>query len=296
MPIGSGTSRPTRRTGADPNPAVDRQCGTGNRTIDPPSSTIVVAAPGGHAGHMSVTPLLEAVGLSKRYGRQLVVDNVSFTVRPGRVTGFLGANGAGKSTTMRLLLGLDRPTSGHATFGGRPYAALNRPLTTVGALLEARAVHPGRSARDHLRALARTQRLPEIRVDEVLDLVGLRSVAHRRAGTYSLGMGQRLGVAGALLGDPRILILDEPVNGLDPEGILWIRKLLRDFAREGRSVLVSSHLMSEMAVTADHLVVLGSGRVLANCPLAEFVSGHDSLEDAFMAATASTLAYQGTQR
>jgi len=242
---------------------------------------------------MTSTPLLEAVGLSKRYGRNLVVDDVSFTVRPGLVTGFLGANGAGKSTTLRLLLGLDAPTRGHATFGGRPYAALDRPLATVGALLEARAVHPGRSARNHLRALARTQRLPEPRVERVLDLVGLRSVADRRAGTFSLGMGQRLGVAAALLGDPRILILDEPVNGLDPEGILWIRNLMRDFARDGRSVLVSSHLMNEMAVTADHLVVLGNGRVLADCSLRDFVAGHDSLEAAFMARTAGTLTYQG---
>jgi ABC-2 type transport system ATP-binding protein len=241
---------------------------------------------------MTSTPLLEAVGLSKRYGRTLVVDDVSFTVHPGQVTGFLGANGAGKSTTLRLLLGLDAPTHGHARIGGRPYASLDRPLATVGALLEARAFHPGRSPRNHLRALARTQRLPAARVEEVLDMVGLGTVADRRAGTFSLGMGQRLGVAGALLGDPRILILDEPVNGLDPEGIVWIRNLMRDFARGGRSVLVSSHLMSEMAVTADHLVVLGGGRVLANCSVREFVAGHDSLESAFMAATTGSLTYQ----
>jgi ABC-2 type transport system ATP-binding protein len=242
---------------------------------------------------MTSTPLLEAVGLSKRYGRRLVVDDVSFTVRPGRVTGFLGANGAGKSTTLRLLLGLVAPTRGHARIGGRPYAAIDRPLTTVGALLEARAFHPGRSARNHLRGLARTQRLPDWRVEEVLDMVGLRAVADRRAGTFSLGMGQRLGVAGALLGDPRILILDEPDNGLDPEGIVWIRTLMRNFAGDGRSVLVSSHLMSEMAVTADHLVVLGGGRVLADCLLQEFTAGHDSLESAFMAVTAGTLTYKG---
>ena len=242
---------------------------------------------------MTFTPALEAIGLSKRYGNVLAVDDVSFAVRPGLVTGFLGANGAGKSTTLRLLLGLDTPTRGHATVDGKPYAALDRPLASVGALLEARAFHPGRSARNHLRALARTQRLPESRVDEVLDMVGMRGVADRRAGTFSLGMGQRLGVAGALLGDPRVLVLDEPVNGLDPEGILWIRNLMRDFARDGRSVLVSSHLMNEMAVTADHLVVLGNGRVLADCSLREFVAGHDSLESAFLATTASTLSFQG---
>jgi len=242
---------------------------------------------------MTFTPLLEAVGLSKRYGSVLAVDDVSFSVRPGLVTGFLGANGAGKSTTLRLLLGLDAPTRGHARIEGKPYASLDRPLVAVGALLEARAVHPGRSARSHLRALARTQRIPESRVDEVLDVVGLLGVGERRAGTFSLGMGQRLGVAGALLGDPRILILDEPVNGLDPEGILWIRNLMREFARDGRSVLVSSHLMNEMAVTADHLVVLGNGRVLADCSLQEFVAGHDSLESAFMSKTAGAMSFHG---
>jgi ABC-2 type transport system ATP-binding protein len=209
--------------------------------------------------------------LSKRYGRKLVVDNLSFTVQPGTVTGFLGPNGAGKSTTMRLILGLDRPSSGHCTIGGVSYASLPRPLRVVGALLDAGAVHPGRTAFDHLLYLAQTQGLPRRRIAEVLDLVGLADVAHQRAGGFSLGMGQRLGLAAALLGDPQVLVLDEPVNGLDPDGILWIRDLLKRLAAQGRTVFLSSHLMSEMAVTADHLVVIAHGRLLAACSTAEFI-------------------------
>jgi ABC-2 type transport system ATP-binding protein len=214
-------------------------------------------------------PVIEAHELTKRYGTTVAVDRLSFTVQPGRVTGFLGPNGAGKSTTMRLLLGLDRPDSGHATVAGRPYRELVRPLTVVGALLEAKAVHPGRSARDHLLWLAQSQGLPKRRVGEVLELVGLGGAAGRRARALSLGMSQRLGIAAALLGDPRVLLLDEPVNGLDPEGVLWIRTLMRELAAEGRTVVVSSHLLHEMAVTADHLIVIGRGRLLADCPAAE---------------------------
>ncbi|MEJ5946595.1 ATP-binding cassette domain-containing protein [Pseudokineococcus basanitobsidens] len=216
--------------------------------------------------------MIEARGLTKRYGDKVAVDDLSFTVRPGSVTGFLGPNGAGKSTTMRLLLGLDRPSSGAALVGGRRYRDHRAPLREVGALLEARAVHPGRSARAHLLALARTEGIPARRVDEVLDLVGLTAVARKRVGGFSLGMGQRLGMATALLGDPRTLLLDEPVNGLDPDGVLWIRTLLKGLAAEGRAVLVSSHLMSEMAMTADHLVVVGRGRLLADTSVSELVA------------------------
>jgi ABC-2 type transport system ATP-binding protein len=215
--------------------------------------------------------MIEAHELTKRYGAKTAVDGLSFTVRPGMVTGFLGPNGAGKSTTMRMILGLDAPTSGEVLVGGRRYRDLPGPLREVGALLEARAIHPGRSATNHLLALARTHGIPRRRVEEVIDLVGLRSVARRRAGTFSLGMGQRLGIASALLGDPATLVLDEPVNGLDPEGIHWIRGLLRGLAAEGRTVLVSSHLMSEMALTADHLIVVGRGRLLADVPVQEFI-------------------------
>jgi ABC-2 type transport system ATP-binding protein len=215
--------------------------------------------------------MIEARDLTKRYGDRLAVDQLSFTVEPGRVTGFLGPNGAGKSTTMRLALGLDRPNSGTATINGRPYRDLARPLLVVGALLEARAVHTGRSAYNHLLFLAQTQRLPRSRVQQVIDLVGLRDVAHKRAGGFSLGMSQRLGIAAALLGDPRVLLLDEPVNGLDPEGILWIRNLMKQLAAEGRTVFVSSHLMNEMAVTADHLIVIGRGRLIADCSTQEFI-------------------------
>jgi ABC-2 type transport system ATP-binding protein len=206
--------------------------------------------------------MIEVRDLTKRYGDKLAVDHLSFTVEPGRVTGFLGPNGAGKSTTMRLILGLDHPTSGTATINGKAYRDLPQPLRTVGALLEAKAVHPGRSARNHLLFLAQTQGLPRSRVDEVLTLVGLRDVAGKRAGSFSLGMSQRLGIAAALLGNPQVLLLDEPVNGLDPEGVLWIRNLMKQLASENRTILVSSHLMNEMAVTADHLIVIGRGKLI----------------------------------
>ncbi|MFJ3102735.1 ATP-binding cassette domain-containing protein [Streptomyces sp. NPDC086835] len=214
---------------------------------------------------------IEAVELAKRYGDKTVVQDLTFSVRPGSVTGFLGPNGAGKSTTMRLLLGLDAPTRGHSTVGGRPYAAHPAPLTEVGALLEARSIHPGRTARNHLLALAHTHGIPPSRVEEVIGMTGLTDVAGRRVKGFSLGMGQRLGIAAALLGDPATLILDEPVNGLDPDGVLWIRTLLKSLAAEGRTVLVSSHLMSEMALTADHLVIIGRGRLLADTTVEAFV-------------------------
>ncbi len=216
--------------------------------------------------------MIEVRDLSKRYGSKVAVDHLTFTVTPGIVTGFLGPNGAGKSTTMRLILGLDRPATGTATIGGKPYRELVQPLRTVGALLEARAVHTGRSARDHLLFLAQTQRLPRARVQEMIDLVGLGDAADKRAGSFSLGMGQRLGIAVALLGDPRVLVLDEPVNGLDPEGILWMRNLMKTLAGEGRTVFVSSHLMSEMALTAEHLIVIGRGRLIADCSTEEFIA------------------------
>ena len=216
--------------------------------------------------------MIEAQDLTKRYGDKVAVDHLSFRVEPGRVTGFLGPNGAGKSTTMRLVLGLDRPAAGRATINGRPYTELAQPLRTVGALLEARAMHPGRSARNHLLFLAQTQGLPSRRVDEVLDLVGLHEVARKRTKGYSLGMGQRVGIAAAMLGDPSVLLLDEPVNGLDPEGILWVRNLIKQLASEGRTVFVSSHLMNEMAVTADHLIVIGKGKLIADCSTREFIS------------------------
>jgi ABC-2 type transport system ATP-binding protein len=217
--------------------------------------------------------MIEAHGLTKRYGDKLAVDDLTFTVRPGVVTGFLGPNGAGKSTTMRLILGLDAPTSGSVTVNGRPYRQLAAPLREVGALLEARSVHPGRSARNHLLAIAQTSGIPRSRVDEVIEAVGLEGVARRRAGGFSLGMGQRLGIAGALLGDPDTVILDEPVNGLDTEGIRWIRSLLRGLAAEGKTVFVSSHLMSEMALTAQHLIVIGRGRLIADAGVEEFIAG-----------------------
>ncbi|MCP8712455.1 ATP-binding cassette domain-containing protein [Streptomyces sp. AC04842] len=209
--------------------------------------------------------------LTKEYGTRRAVDDLTFTVPPGRVTGFLGPNGAGKSTTMRLVLGLDRPTSGSARLGGRPYASLPQPLRTVGALLDADAALGSRTGRDHLRVLAATHRIPDRRVDEVLEETGLTPAASRRVRTYSLGMRQRLGIAAALLGDPEVLMLDEPSNGLDLEGIVWIRGLLRRLADEGRAVLVSSHLMNETASFADHLVVLGRGRLLADTPMREFI-------------------------
>ncbi len=207
--------------------------------------------------------MIEAAHLTKRFGAKTAVDDLSFTVAPGAVTGFLGPNGAGKLTTMRLILGLDLPTGGSVTVNGRRYADYRAPLHEVGALLEARSAHPGRSARNHLLALAATHRIPRSRVDELIGLVGLDQVARKRAGSFSLGMSQRLGIAAALLGDPATLLLDEPVNGLDPEGIRWIRNLLRELAAEGRTVFVSSHLMNEMAVTADRVIVVGRGRLIA---------------------------------
>ncbi|KJY39450.1 ABC transporter ATP-binding protein [Streptomyces sp. NRRL S-495] len=218
--------------------------------------------------------MIKVEGLTKEYGGARVVDGLDFEVAPGVVTGFLGPNGAGKSTTMRLILGLDRPTAGRALVDGRPYAELDRPLRRVGALLDAQALHGGRTARGHLRWLAASNGLPDRRVDEVLDRVGLTGAAERRIRGFSLGMRQRLGVAGALLGDPPVLMLDEPVNGLDPEGIRWIRTLLRGLAAEGRAVLVSSHLMTEMALTADHLVVIGRGRLLADAATSDFIDRH----------------------
>ncbi|MGW4053256.1 ABC transporter ATP-binding protein [Streptomyces sp. NPDC004779] len=220
---------------------------------------------------------IDVKNLTKEYGGRRAaraVDELTFRVEPGRVTGFLGPNGAGKSTTMRLVLGLDRPTSGTATIGGRPYTTLAEPLRTVGALLDAQAAHPSRTGRDHLRFLAASNGLPARRVDEVLAETGLEGAARRRIRGYSLGMRQRLGIAAALLGDPGVLMLDEPANGLDPEGIVWIRELLRRLAAEGRTVLVSSHLMNETATFADHLVVLGRGRLLADVPMREFIDSH----------------------
>jgi len=217
--------------------------------------------------------MIEAHGLTKRYGDKLAVDGLTFTVRPGMVTGFLGPNGAGKSTTMRMILGLDAPTSGSVTVNGRPYREHAAPPHEVGALLDARAVHPGRSARSHLLALAQTCGIRRSRVDEVVEAVGLAGAARRRAGGFSLGMGQRLGIAAALLGDPATVILDEPVNGLDTEGIRWIRSLLRGLAAEGRTVFVSSHLMSEMALTAQHLIVIGRGRLIADTSMEAFIAG-----------------------
>ena len=211
-----------------------------------------------------------ARGLTKHYGEKVAVDDLSFEVRPGQVTGFLGPNGAGKSTTMRMIMGLDAPDRGSVTIGGRPYHGLGLPLREVGALLEAGSTHPGRSAYAHLWMLARSNDIPNRRVDEVLDIVGLTSVAHDRVGQFSLGMSQRLGIAGALLGDPGVLLFDEPVNGLDTDGIRWVRQLLRRLASEGRTVFVSSHLMSEMAMTADHVVVIGKGRLIAEASVAEF--------------------------
>ncbi|MBZ4486185.1 ATP-binding cassette domain-containing protein [Microbacterium sp. cx-55] len=215
--------------------------------------------------------MIVAENLSKDFGAKHAVSDVTFTVHPGRVTGFLGPNGAGKSTTMRMIVGLDNPTRGRVTVDGRDYRQMRSPLTEVGVLLDAKAVHTGRSARNHLRALAATHGIPVSRVDEVIALTGLESVARKRAGGFSLGMGQRLGIAAALLGDPRTLILDEPVNGLDPEGVRWVREFVRYLAAEGRTVLLSSHLMSEMAITADHIIVLGRGKVLADAPVGDLV-------------------------
>ncbi|MFF8568955.1 ATP-binding cassette domain-containing protein [Streptomyces albidoflavus] len=215
--------------------------------------------------------MIELSGLTKRYGERVAVNNLTFTVRPGIVTGFLGPNGAGKSTTMRMILGLDRPSAGDVRIDGRHYAQLHDPLRQIGALLDAKAMHGGRTAYNHLLCLAQSNGIPASRVTEVLDTVGLTSVARKRAKGFSLGMGQRLGIAGALLGDPRILMFDEPVNGLDPEGIHWIRNLMKSLARQGRTVFVSSHLMSEMALTAEHLVVIGQGRLMADTSMAGFI-------------------------
>lgn len=232
--------------------------------------------------------MIEAHGLTKRYGRNIAVSNLSFTVRPGHVTGFLGLNGSGKSTALRLVMGLDRPDSGRATIGGRSYRELRWPLREVGALLDTRSFHPGRSARDHLAALAAGNAIPTRRVDDVLGQVGLAELSRRRAGKLSLGMMQRLGLAAALLGDPAVLLLDEPLNGLDAEGIRWLRNLLVSLAAQGRTVFVSSHLIREIAVTAQHLVVIGDGRLLADTTVAELASRADSLEDSFLSLTAGT--------
>ncbi|MFF9146714.1 ATP-binding cassette domain-containing protein [Streptomyces sp. NPDC055051] len=220
--------------------------------------------------------MIEAVGLTKRYGAKTAVYNLSFQVRPGVVTGFLGPNGSGKSTTMRMILGLDRPTAGHVTIGGHPFRQLPNAPRQVGALLDAKAVHGGRSARSHLLSLAQLAGIPARRVDEVLGVVGLQDVAKRRSKGFSLGMGQRLGIAAALLGDPQVLLFDEPVNGLDPEGILWVRNLMKKLAAEGRTVFVSSHLMSEMALTADHLIVIGRGQLLSDMPVKQFISANSA--------------------
>ncbi len=216
--------------------------------------------------------MIVAHGLTKRYRNTLAVDNLSFNVNAGVVTGFLGPNGSGKSTTMRMVMGLDNPSAGSALIDGRPFADLRWPLREVGALLDAKAFHPGRTAYDHLRVLAATNDIPRRRIDEVLDIVGLTSVAHQRTKKYSLGMGQRLGIASALLGDPGVLLFDEPINGLDPEGIRWVRFLLRDLAAEGRTVFVSSHLITEMSLTAERLVVIGRGRLIADTSVKEFTA------------------------
>jgi len=234
--------------------------------------------------------MIEAKGLTKRYGGTVAVDDLSFTVPPSQVTGFLGPNGAGKSTTMRLILGLDAPDSGSVTVGGRPYNTWRRPLFQAGALLEAKAFHGGRTARSHLLCLADSNGISRSRVDEVLDLVGLSGAARRRAGGFSLGMSQRLGLAAALLGDPPVLLLDEPVNGLDPEGVVWIRTLLRALAAEGRTVLLSSHLMSEMAMTADRLVIIGRGRLIAEASMAEFLAAGSGLSVTVRSPQARALA------
>ncbi|KIF76746.1 ABC transporter ATP-binding protein [Streptomyces sp. 150FB] len=220
--------------------------------------------------------MIEAVGLTKRYGATTAVYNLSFQVRPGFVTGFLGPNGSGKSTTMRMILGLDQPTAGHVTVGGHPFRQLPNAPRQVGALLDAKSVHGGRTARNHLLSLAQLSGIPATRVDEVLGVVGLQDVAKKRSKGFSLGMGQRLGIAAALLGDPQVLLFDEPINGLDPEGILWVRNLMKQLAAEGRTVLVSSHLMSEMAVTADHLIVIGRGQLLADMSVTDFISANSA--------------------
>ncbi|MDO5076823.1 ABC transporter ATP-binding protein [Corynebacterium sp.] len=235
--------------------------------------------------------MIEVKGLTKRYGRVTAVDNLSFTVKPGIVTGFLGPNGAGKSTTMRMILGLDRPTHGTALINGKRYRSLRNPLREVGSLLDAKAVHPNRTAANHLRWVAASNGISKRRVDEVLGIVGLTDVANKKAGKFSLGMGQRLGLATALLGDPGILLLDEPVNGLDPEGIRWVRNFLKGQAAEGRSVMVSSHMLSEMALTADHLVVIGRGQLVADSSTYEFIK--QSSQTSVLVRTPHVLEFAG---
>jgi ABC-2 type transport system ATP-binding protein len=239
--------------------------------------------------------MIQARGLTKRFGATVAVESLSFEVRPGTVTGFLGPNGSGKSTTMRLIMGLDAPDRGRATIGGRSYRQLRWPLREVGSMLDARSFQPGRSARSHLAALAASNAIPSSRVDEVLGLVGLQDAGRRRAGKFSLGMAQRLGVATALLGDPGVLLLDEPVNGLDPEGIRWIRNLLVSMAREGRTVFVSSHLISEMELMAEQLVVIGRGHLLASTSVRELASRAGSLEEAFFGLTGGAVEYRSTE-
>jgi len=238
--------------------------------------------------------MIEIHGVTKRYGSTTAVRDLTFTVRPGVVTGFLGPNGAGKSTTMRIILGLDRPTSGSVRVNGKRFASATAPLHELGGLLDPRAAHPGRRAYHHLLALAQTHGIGRSRVDEVIDAVGLQPVARRRVGKFSLGMSQRLGIAAALLGDPQTLILDEPINGLDVEGIRWMRALLRDLAGQGRTVLVSSHLMSEMAQTAEHLIVIGRGQLLADTSLDQLVGDSASLEDAYVQLTQDSVEYRGS--
>jgi ABC-2 type transport system ATP-binding protein len=240
--------------------------------------------------------MIEVNRLTKRYGKTVAVNEVSFTVKPGQVTGFLGPNGAGKSTTMRMMMGLDTPTSGDVSVDGKPYRHLADPLRSVGALLDAKAIVGGRSAANHLMWLADSNGIARRRVSAVLDLVGLSDVAGKRVGTFSLGMNQRLGIAGALLGDPETLIFDEPINGLDPEGILWIRNLMKSLASEGRTVFLSSHLMSEMAQTADHLVVIGRGRIIANAATGEFINRHTAPSVRVRAVEQTDLTEALTQR
>src|SRR6266571_4494761 len=255
------------------------------------SACLSARVPGASPDRREVA-MIEARGLSKRYGSTVAVEALSFDVRPGTVTGFLGPNGSGKSTTMRMILGLDAPDAGQVRIGGRRYRQLRWPLREVGALLEAKAFHPGRSARAHLAALAASNDVPRSRVEEVLGAVGLAEAAHRRAGKFSLGMAQRLGIAAALLGDPEVLLLDEPVNGLDPAGIHWIRDLLKSLAAEGRVVFVSSHLISEMALMAERLVVIGRGRLLADTSVAQLSARAPSLEDAFLELTGASTDYR----
>ena len=266
-------TRGRRRIGDAP-PLAPPTEGTPSPATGPPPASEAPRAATLFRSRSDGSSSIEARGLTKRYGQKVAVDDLSFAVRPGHVTGFLGPNGSGKSTTMRLIMGLDHPDAGSVTVHGRPYGGLAWPLHEVGALLEAKAIHPGRSAYAHLWMLARTNNISRRRVDEMLQFVGLGSVAHQRAGQFSLGMTQRLGMAAALLGDPSVLMFDEPLNGLDTDGIRWVRNLLRNLASEGRTVFVSSHLMSEMALMADHVIVIGKGRLIADQPMQEFTTGH----------------------